>query len=488
MLFGIDMDYPPMEYVDSEGTPSGYDVEFTTELMHRLNIPFTFSPNTWENISGDILTGRVDLGMMVYSPYRKDSTNYSRAVFRLYYQIVYRQDDTSSFDVRNLVNKRVAYMSSRPIRDTLTRVGADLREIKNLSDAMKGLSEGQYDALICFRYQAKYLIPKLGIKNLVSEDMTLTPREYCYVSNDKELIDAINVELQKMEEEGRIDAVYGDVYTSFDGIRIPAWIKYLLVALVFLILLVFIVLQQRYQRRLRREMQRAQLGERMKTAFLGNVSHALRTPLNAIIGFSEVLKANDGSMLPEERQHICELINNGGQQLLYFINEILELSNIEGHELQLKRSEVTLDKVMQGFADEIRPKVAEGVTVRVEGQANHHVFVDEQMMRFVTMHFLENAARHTEKGTITLIYRLQNNQMYIAVKDTGHGVPEELRMNIFNLLSDRATYTQSAIPGLGLTICKTIVERCGGQIGLEQLAEGGSLFWHTVPVKVIKTN
>ena len=130
MLFGIDMDYPPMEYVDSEGTPSGYDVEFTTELMHRLNIPFTFSPNTWENISGDILTGRVDLGMMVYSPYRKDSTNYSRAVFRLYYQIVYRQDDTSSFDVRNLVNKRVAYMSSRPIRDTLTRVGADLCEIK----------------------------------------------------------------------------------------------------------------------------------------------------------------------------------------------------------------------------------------------------------------------------------------------------------------------------------------------------------------------
>ena len=240
-----------MEYVDSEGTPSGYDVEFTTELMHRLNIPFTFSPNTWENISGDILTGRVDLGMMVYSPYRKDSTNYSRAVFRLYYQIVYRQDDTSSFDVRNLVNKRVAYMSSRPIRDTLTRVGADLREIKELSTAMKGLSEGQYDALICFRYQAKYFIPKLGIKNLVSEDMTLTPREYCYVSNDKELIDAINVELQKMEEEGRIDAVYGDVYTSFDGIRIPAWIKYLLVALVFLILLVFIVLQQRYQRRLR---------------------------------------------------------------------------------------------------------------------------------------------------------------------------------------------------------------------------------------------
>ena len=85
LVFGMDKDYAPMEYLDEQDNPCGYDVEFTKRLMKRLDIPFTYAPNTWENIAGDILQGRVDLGMMVYSTYRKDMTNYSRAVFRLYY-------------------------------------------------------------------------------------------------------------------------------------------------------------------------------------------------------------------------------------------------------------------------------------------------------------------------------------------------------------------------------------------------------------------
>ena len=75
LVFGIDLDYAPLEYVDEEGVPSGYDVEFTKRLMNRLNIPFTYSPNTWENIAGDIMSGKVDLGMMVFSPYRQHLTN-----------------------------------------------------------------------------------------------------------------------------------------------------------------------------------------------------------------------------------------------------------------------------------------------------------------------------------------------------------------------------------------------------------------------------
>ena len=133
LLFGIDIDYPPLEYIDTDGSPRGLDIVFTKELMNRMNIPFTYSPNSWENISDDVLTGRVDLGMMVYSSYRKNLTNYSRAVFRLYYQILYRNDVKGHLDLRDLMGKSVAFMSSRPIRDTLTKAGAQLFEIKNLS-------------------------------------------------------------------------------------------------------------------------------------------------------------------------------------------------------------------------------------------------------------------------------------------------------------------------------------------------------------------
>ena len=87
VVIALDLDYAPLEYVDQEGLPKGLDVELTQTLMQRLDVPYTYRPNTWEAITGDVLNGRVDLAMMVFSPYRQSITNYSRAVFKLYYQV-----------------------------------------------------------------------------------------------------------------------------------------------------------------------------------------------------------------------------------------------------------------------------------------------------------------------------------------------------------------------------------------------------------------
>ena len=482
LLFGIDMDYPPLEYIDTDGSPRGLDIVFTKELMNRMNIPFTYSPNSWENISDDVLTGRVDLGMMVYSSYRKNLTNYSRAVFRLYYQILYRNDVKGHLDLRDLMGKSVAFMSSRPIRDTLTKAGAQLFEIKNLSQATKDLSEGRYDAVICFRYQSKYLIEKYNLKNLVAKDLTLAPREYCYVSHDKELIDSINVMLDRMESEGYINQVYGEVAQNFGGFRIPDWVWYLLVALVFVFLLSFIFFQQRYQKRLRLEMERAQRSERLKTVFLGNVSHALRTPLNAIIGFSALLDENGGETIPpEDVHHLLKIINRNGEQLLYFIDELLNLSESESSELQLQRTELNLRKIMESYLNDCRPSLAEGVTLSLEGD-DLAAIMDEKYLRIVTKHFLTNAIKHTTQGSVVLRYRMVNGGLRVEVEDTGPGIPDALRNNIFNLLSDKSMFIQDEVPGLGLTICKAIVDRFKGQIGAESPEKGGSIFWYWVPL------
>ena len=409
LLFGIDKDYPPMEFLDSEGEPHGYDIEFTKALMSRLDIPFAYRPNTWENISEDVLKGRVDLGMMVFSPYRKDLTNYSRAVFRLYYQIVYRNENRDKrFDIRNLTGKEVAYMSSRPITDTLTKAGATLFVVQDLSKTFKELSSGRYDAVICFRYQAKYLIETYGYKNLRSEDLTLTPREYCYVSHDKALIDLINRELDKMEEEGLIRRIYGDSITSFGEFVIPMWVWYLLAALVLIFLIVTVILQSRYQRRLRKEVERAQRSERLKTIFLGNVSHALRTPLNAVIGFSDVLSQDNGEMTPDDRKELLHLINENGQQLLHFIEELLELSNIEGKDQLFQRSEVNLRQALEDYADTVRPLLPEEVTLKIKGQGGC-VFLDANLFRYIVIHLLNNAIKYTKEGQITLQYKLSNS-------------------------------------------------------------------------------
>ena len=465
LVIGLDLDYAPLQYVDEEGLPKGLDVELTQTLMQRLNVPYTYRPNTWEAISGDVLKGRVDLAMMVFSPYRQSLINYSRAVFKLYYQVVYRNDhkDADQFNMRQIKDKKIAYMSSRPITDTLTKAGAELHVVRDLPKALQDLSAGEYDAVICFRYQAKYHIHRLHLTNLTAEDLTLTPREYCYVSHNRKLIDAIDRELLKMDKEGTIDDIYGDYITHLDGFHLPQWFWWLVGGVVCLTLLLILFMQRRHNKRLHIEMRRAQKSEHLKTVFLANVSHALRTPLNAIIGFSELLYQDDNDISAEDRQQMFTQINTNGKQLLYFINELLE-----------------------SYKSEVEHRLQDEVVLKIESPHQQCVAeIDVGMFRHVMMHLLSNAIRHTSRGTITMEYRQQDNGLYFAVTDTGEGIPEDLKNNIFALLTDQHTFVQQEAPGLGLSICKAILDAVNGRVGMSSEVGKGSTFWFWAPCKII---
>lgn len=495
LIFGIDIDYPPLQYLDEEGVPRGFDINFTKKLMKRLDIPYTYAPNGWEEIASDVLSGRVDLAMMVYSPYRKDSTNYSRAVFRLYYQLLTRKDEKRDYGLRNIEKRDIALMRSRPIIDTLSKSGANIHVITDLKKAIFDLSEGKYDGVICFRYQTRFLFEQNHITNLEAEDLTLMPREYCYVSHDKTLIDAINKELDKMEHEGVIEESYANVKSSFGALKIPMWVWFLIFGVIIVALLVILLTQRNSKKKLRKEMLRAQeseeramKSEELKDIFLSNISHSLRTPLNAIIGFSDLMMSNEESVSKEEQQHLMELINNNGLQLLHFINELLSLSDIEGKQHLFQRQVTDIDYEMEQYASEIRPQLSEGVKLEVvEPLGGMRAMLDPKLLRVVTMHLLENAQQHTSEGKITLSYYVKEGGIYVEVKDTGKGIPVEWKENIFSLLSDKNTYTQEETPGLGLSICKAIVDRTGGKMGAsDNIDDGkGTIVWFWAPTEIL---
>ena len=485
LKIGLDLDYAPLEYVDDNGLPQGLDVKFTQVLMKRLNIPYTYSPNTWENIKDDILDGRVKLGMMVYSPYRKSIVNYSRAVFHLYYQVVYRDNESEQFDMRHLEGKDIAYMASRPITDTLTNAGAVLHVVRDLPMALRNLSEGKYDAVICFRYQAKYHIHEQELTNLKAEDLTLTPREYCYVSVDRNLIRAIDRELEKMEAEGIIDEIYGDYISKLGSFEMPHWVWWALGILCFLALIALHVQQRIHSHRLHREMRRAQKSEQLKIVFLANVSHALRTPLNAIIGFSDMMRSMpEGALSAADQQEMLNQIHGNGKQLLYFINELLQLSDFEGSNVEFQTVDCDLKQLMDEYVNLVRPDLKEGVTIQVNAPEQELIaLTDPNHLRLVIMHLLSNAVKHTTKGSITMSYKAQNHGLYVEVKDTGDGLPQDLKENIFQLLSDKHTFVQEQSPGLGLSICKAVVDAAHGKIGVDSTEGQGATFWFWIPCK-----
>ena len=238
------------------------------------------------------------------------------------------------------------------------------------------------------------------------------------------------------------------------------------------------------------EMDRAKKSEELKDIFLSNLSHALRTPLNAIIGFSDLMMSTPKeNMAEEEKVHLLGLINSNGLQLLHFINELLSLSDIEGKNQLFERQVIDVDEMMSSCAFETRLQLKnQSVEVNVQAPTDGvRALTDPKLLKLVTMHLLENSSRHTSEGQIILSYCTKEGGLYVEVRDTGSGIPENLKQNIFQLLSDKNTYLQNETPGLGLSICKAIVDKAGGHIGARDndIDGRGTVVWYWAPVKIL---
>ena len=364
LVMGMNTSYAPLQYVDDKGTPSGYDVQFTKILMKRMGIPYTFSPNHWDKMSPGIIEGKYDMGLLVYSPYRKELTNYSNAVFRMYYQIVYRKQDYKNFDFRHLKGKTIAYMKSRPIGLMLKDAEAKDVAITDLSEAIKQLADGKYDGVICYRFQAQYNMGILHLENkLQAEELSLEPREYCYASHDPRLINAINDELKRMDEEGIIDEIYGDnVLTQFGVIKIPMWIWVLLMLLTIMFLVIYSINRHRYSRKLKHANEqlqkaysqleenneqlktanaRAEESTRMKSNFIKQISPEIRTPLNILSGFTQLITSTGINLSDKDRKEARQQIIVSTNRITSLVNKMLELSEISSQAVLERNDKVT---------------------------------------------------------------------------------------------------------------------------------------------------
>lgn len=495
LVMGMNTSYAPLQYVDDKGVPSGYDVEFTKILMKRMGIPFTFSPNHWDKMSPGIISGKYDLGLLVYSSYRKELTNYSNAVFRLYYQIVYREKDYEEFDFRHLKGKKIAYMKSRPVGLMLKDAGAEDYPITDLDSAIVKLADGKYDGVICYRFQASYY---MGInhleKQLKADELSLEPREYCYASYNPKLIEAINKELRLMEEEGIIDEVYGqDVVSDFDVIRIPTWVWLLLAALVFLFLLVFSINRYLLSRRLLVANARAEESTRMKSNFIKQISHEIRTPLNILSGFTQVLTAPGIQLTEGEKAEMSEKIVENTERITGLVNKMLELSDVSSQMVIERKDEVSAkDIAMQavqksGIGDaqhlDFHLQFEEGAEQPLHTHRRSAVRILELLLdnavKFTAKADNPHASQYdAKKAQVTLNVSVVNGHGRFVVEDTGIGVPVKEAERIFDEFVQLDEYYDGT--GIGLTVARNLARRLGGDVVLDTSYTGGARFVMTL--------
>ena len=226
-----------------------------------------------------------------------------------------------------------------------------------------------------------------------------------------------------------------------------------------------------------RQSRRAMESEKMKTAFINSMCHEIRTPLNAIVGFSSILAETDEE---QEKREYISIIENNNALLLQLIGDILDLSKIEAGTLEFNFSDFELNELMHEKENIIRMKTAEGVELIFEPGLDACLFhSDRNRLSQLLINLLTNAAKFTAKGSIRFGYRAEGSRLRFYVSDTGCGIPPEGQRRIFDRFVKLNSFKQGT--GLGLPICKSIVEHLGGEIGVKSEEGRGTTFWFTLP-------
>jgi signal transduction histidine kinase/CheY-like chemotaxis protein len=240
----------------------------------------------------------------------------------------------------------------------------------------------------------------------------------------------------------------------------------------------------------------AEESDRLKSAFLANISHELRTPMNGIIGFSKLI-IDSKDIDPDTQRKYLNMIYQSGYILLNLVNDIIDLSKIESKQLKFNNTEfkldVLIDELLEFFISE-RDNLYKG-NIKIIAEKEYefkelYIYSDSNRIRQVLYNLIHNALKFTSEGSIKFGYYIEPPSIVFFVKDTGIGltqIEKEIIFERFRQVDDKTTRRYGG-SGIGLSISKGIVENFNGKIWVESEKGEGSTFYFSIPYNPIKSD
>lgn len=223
---------------------------------------------------------------------------------------------------------------------------------------------------------------------------------------------------------------------------------------------------------------------RSKTMMLQNMTHEIRTPLNAMFGFSQLLSMPEGTVSNDEKREYFNYIYNSFNMLSMLIDDVLDMANAEHGNYKIQKSEFKVNEVCRNAVQMAEMRLMAGVKMYFTSEVddNYTVVSDCRRIEQVLINFLTNSCKHTRKGEIHLHLSTTENpgRLTFSVTDTGTGVSKDVAKDVFERYKKADDNTQGS--GLGLNICKTIADKLGAEIKLDETYTGGARFVFVLPM------
>ena len=256
----------------------------------------------------------------------------------------------------------------------------------------------------------------------------------------------------------------------------------LLLGLLVAALSYIILSRRRHMKQLKKAYDHALESDRMKTAFIKNVSHEVRTPLNIISGFAQVISNPDLASGIEDRQKIADMMQKNARIITSLIDEMLELSNSETAKDVVKEDQVELNKVLRDLLQENKNLASKETVLRFESSLNEDYVIttNKMMLKRIVSSLVDNAIKNTSKGAVTLKVAADKDNLTLMVEDTGKGIPANEAEHIFERFFKIDSFKEGL--GLGLPLCRSMTERLGGTVRLDTEYKTGARFIVTLPL------